>query len=76
MNYKKLINKYIMFIDKNSAWRLHKVIKITGRTLTILNPYKEKHRIHPSSTKILGMLKNRRVTGKSYKEYLEEITWK
>lgn len=76
MRYKDLLKKYVMYIDKDSAWRLAMVVKITGRTLTVLNPYGDRHRIHPSTTKILGRLKKRKVTGLTHNEYLEEITWK
>lgn len=71
----KLKGKYVMYLDKDSAQRLGKVTKINGKTLTIKNPYGEKHRIHPKNTKILGRLKKRKIRFKKMGDYLEEIEW-
>lgn len=80
MHKDKLKDKFILYIDKDSAWRLGKVKKIVGNTLTILNAYGERHRIHPTNgvgcKKILGVLKKRKIRFKTVREYLEEIEWK
>ena len=58
----KLKGKYISYLDKDSKYRVGRVIKITGNTLTITNALGEKHRIHPDKNKIFGQqLKNKLV---------------
>ncbi len=75
MHKDNLIKKYVMYIDKNSSFRMGRVVKVTGKTLTVKNAYKEKHRIHPDKNKILGVLKTKKIKGKKMFEYLEEIQW-
>lgn len=75
MHKDQLKGKYIMYIDKNSAYRIAKVVKVNGKILTIKNAYGIKHRIHPNKHKILGRVKKRKVRFKTQSEYLEEITW-
>lgn len=66
INYNKLKGKFITYLDKNKSWRTHKVIKITGKTLTVKDTLGIKHRVHPDKTTIFGrQLKNK----------IEEITW-
>lgn len=62
----KLKGKYVTYLDKDSKYRTHKVIKITGNTLTITNALGEKHRIHPDKNKIFGQ---------QLKTKLVEILW-
>ena len=75
MHKNDLKNRYVMYIDKNSAWRLGKVKKIVGNTLTVANCLKEKIRINPKTSKILGVLIKNKIKNKSYKDYLESIEW-
>ena len=67
MDKNKLKGKYVTYIDKNSSYRTHKVVKITGKTLTVEDTLGTKHRIHPDKLKILGRQK---------KKELEDIEWK
>lgn len=60
---------------KKGGCRLGKVIKITGNTLTVVDAYKERHRINTKNAQIFGVLKKRKVSGKTQDMYLEEIEW-
>lgn len=66
MHKDKLKGKFVTYLDKNSSYRTHKVVKITGLTLTVIDATGEKQRIHPKKNKIFGrQLKNK----------IEEIKW-
>jgi len=58
IEHTKLIGKWIAFLDKNQAFRVNKVIKIVGNRLTVENGIGQRIRIHPTTTKIIGMLIN------------------
>lgn len=69
---------YVLYMglgSKNTGWRLGKVTKIVGNTLTIQDAYKEKHRISRKTHKIFGVLIKRKIRGKTMPEYTEEIEW-
>jgi len=58
----KLKGKYVTYLDKEGKYRTHKVIKITGKTLTVKNKLDARYRIHPDKNKIFGrQLKNKLV---------------
>lgn len=62
----ELKGKYITYLW-NGSYRTHKVIKITGNTLTVKDAVGTKHRIHPKTNKIFG---------RQYpKRGLEKIKW-
>jgi hypothetical protein len=69
----KLLGKYVTYLWKPNgepigSYRTHKVVRISGRTLTVKDATGTKHRIHPKTTKILG---------RQYpKQGLEKIQWK
>lgn len=71
----KLLNKYIMYMNDQGKFCQGKVVKIVGRTLTIMDAYKEKHRIHPNTIHIYGVFKTTKIKFKKMSEYLEEIKW-
>lgn len=50
----KLKNCFVTYLDKNGKYRTHKVIKVTGKTLTVKNVLGERHRIHPKTHIIFG----------------------
>jgi hypothetical protein len=78
MHKDKLLGKYVMYENKGAkanGTRLGKVVKITGNTLTIIDAYKERHRIHCKTQRILGVLKKRKISGLTQEQYLEEIEW-
>lgn len=67
MHKDNLKGKYVKYIDKNGAYRIGKVVKINGKTLTVKGPTGERERIHPDKNKIFGrQLKNK----------IEEIEWR
>lgn len=49
----ELIGKYVSYI-LNGSYRTHKVVRVSGNTLTVMDAVGVKHRIHPKTTKILG----------------------
>lgn len=66
MNKDNLKGKYVTYLDRDSKYRTHKVMKVTGKTLTVQDALGVRHRIHPNKNKIFGrQLKNK----------LEEIEW-
>lgn len=78
MHKDKLKGRYVLYVglDRwNAGWRLGRVTKITGNTLTIKDAYREKHRIHTSTHNILGVLTKRKIRGLRLKDYTEEIEW-
>jgi len=82
MQKNKLKGKYVMFIDRQGKYRVEKVVKTTGNTLTLKNAYNEKHRIHSTKVygdrtknKILGVVIKRKIRLRTMHEYLEEIEW-
>ena len=54
MHKDQLKGKFVTYLDKQSKYRTHKVIKVTGLTLTVKNALGERHRIHPKTTLIFG----------------------
>lgn len=62
----QLKGKYVTYIDKQQAFRTHKVIKINGKTLTVIDAVGTRTRIHPDKNKILG---------RQLKKKIEEIIW-
>jgi hypothetical protein len=73
MKKDELKGKYVHYLDGHKKFRTGKVVNIVGRTLTVQNVLKEKTRIHPDKTKIIGVIRTRRKT--SIKD-AEEIEWK
>jgi len=65
MRKNKLLNKWVSYFDRGQ--REGKVIKVDGKTLTVINTLGEKTRIHPDKYKIVGVY----FGGK-----LEDIEWK
>lgn len=63
----KLLNKYVTYLDKNCQYRTEKVIKISGKTLTVKNVLGRGRRIHPDKYKIFG---------RQNKKLIELIKWK
>ena len=62
----KLKGKFVTYLDRDNKYRTHKVVKVTGKTLTVKDALGIKYRIHPKKNKIFGrQLKNK----------LEEIEW-
>ena len=57
----KLKGKYIMFFDKWSKQRVQKVIKITGRTVTVQDVVGTRMRLHPDKHKIVGVYYRKKV---------------
>jgi len=77
MNKKDLLNKYILYQDKDYQERTEKVTKIVGKTLTLKNAYGEFHRVHPDKIKIIGVYKKtKKLSGLKREEFIEEIEWK
>lgn len=73
-----LKGKYVMYMGlgkRCKGWRLGKVTKIVGNTLTIRDAYKEKHRISRKTHTIFGVLTKRKIHGLRLDEYTEEIEW-
>lgn len=61
----ELKNKYVKYFDKDGKIRVDKVVNINGNTLTVLNAYKERHRVNKD-----------KVLGRQYrKRGLEGIDW-
>lgn len=78
MHKDNLKGKYVLYsglAERCKGWRLGKVTKITGNTLTIKDAYKEKHRIHTKTHKIFGVLTKKKIRGLKLFEYTEEIEW-
>ena len=65
INKNKLIGKWVSYFYNGR--REGKVVKITGKTLTVKNAVGEKKRIHPNKYTILGVY---------YRKMLEDIDWK
>jgi hypothetical protein len=66
MHKDQLKGKYVTYLDKDGKYRSHKVVKVTGKTLTVKNCLGERHRIHPKKNKIFG---------RQLKSKLEKIEW-
>lgn len=62
----KLKGKHITYLDKNGSYRTHKVVRVTGKTLTVKNVLGVRYRIHPNKFKIFG---------RQRKKEIEEIIW-
>jgi len=62
-----LKGKYVSYLDSDGKYRIHKVIKINGNNLTVVDVNKVRHRIHPDTNKIFGR--------QFPKKGLEEIIW-
>jgi hypothetical protein len=77
MKKDELLNKYILYRNKDGHERTEKVVKIVGKTLTLKNAYKEHHRVHPDKYTIIGVYKKtKRLGGLHREEFIEEIDWK
>jgi hypothetical protein len=61
-----LLGKHVAYRDKDGKDRIHKVIKIVGKTLTVKDVLGDKTRIHPDKFKIYG---------RQLPKHLEEIDW-
>lgn len=63
----KLKGKFVTYLDKDGKYRTHKVIRVTGKTLTVKDIFGVKHRIHPDKCYIFG---------RQRKKDIEGIIWK
>ena len=66
MNKDKLKGCFVTYLDKDGKYRSHKVVKVTGLTLTVKDCLGVRHRIHPKKNKIFG---------RQLKKTMEEIEW-
>jgi hypothetical protein len=66
MHKDKLKGKHVTYLDKDGKYRTHKVVKVTGLTLTVKDCLGVRHRIHPKKNKIFG---------RQLKRTVEEIEW-
>ena len=57
----KLKGKYIVFFDKQSKQRVQKVIKITGKTVTVRDAVGTRMRLHPDKQRIVGVYYRKKV---------------
>ena len=62
----KLKGRFVTYLDRDSKYRTHKVVKVTGKTLTVQDALGVRHRIHPKRNKIFG---------RQLKKTMEEIEW-
>ena len=62
----KLKGCFVTYLDRDSKYRTHKVVKVTGKTLTVKDALGVRHRIHPKNFKIFGV---------QYKKKIEAIQW-
>lgn len=51
---KDIIGKHLVYID-TTGWRIHKVVKLDGNTITVADALGNRKRIHPETVKILGI---------------------
>jgi len=72
MKLESTIGKHIYFIDRCGAFRINKVISINGNTITTEDAVGGKERIHPETTKILGIV----IGTKDNSPILEQIEYK
>lgn len=63
----KLKGKWVSYHDKVRGQREGKVVKVSGKTLTVVNHVGERKRIHPDKITILGVY---------FRKKLESIEWK
>lgn len=70
----KLKGKYITYRDKDGSYRTHKVIKIEGLLLTVVDATGSRTRIHPDKTK--NKKYGVKIFGRQLKRSIEEINWK
>ena len=56
MKIDNIIGKYIYFIDRNSAWRIAKAVSVHGNTITTQDATGGKERLHPTTSKIFGVV--------------------
>lgn len=61
----ELVNKYVLYIDRDGKRRIEKVVKVKGFYVTVVNAVKTRHRVHKD--KILGR--------QFRKRGLEPINW-
>lgn len=69
----KLKGKYITYIDKEASFRTHKVTKITGRVLTVMDATGQKWRIKDGMRCRNG--NTIKILGRQLKNKIEEIQW-
>ena len=51
---KDIIGKHLAYID-TTGWRINKVVKLDGNTITVADVLGSRKRIHPETVKILGI---------------------
>jgi hypothetical protein len=56
MKINKIIGKPIYFIDKNGAWRISIATAVVGNTITTTDAVGGKERLHPTTSKIFGVV--------------------
>jgi len=56
MKINKIIGKPIYFIDKNGAWRISIATAVCGNTITTTDAVGGKERLHPATSKIIGVV--------------------
>lgn len=60
MKVNNTVGKYVFFIDKNSAYRINKVVSVHGNTITTQDAVGGKERIHPETTTIFGIVSDKK----------------
>jgi hypothetical protein len=56
MKINKIIGKPIYFIDRNGAWRISIATSVVGNTITVTDAVGGKERLHPTTSKIFGVV--------------------
>jgi len=49
-----LKGKFVSYFDKDSSYRTHEVMSVSGNTLTVRNVVGTRCRIHPDKQRIMG----------------------
>ena len=56
MKLNKIIGKPIYFIDCRGAWRISIATAVVGNTITVTDAVGSKERLHPTTSKIFGVV--------------------
>lgn len=60
-----LVGKHIKYLDKDGKYRVEKVVRVSGRYVTVVSAVKTRHRVHKD-----------KIFGRQFrKRGLEEIDW-
>jgi len=74
MHKDQLKGKYVTYLDKDGKYRTHKVIKVTGLTLTVKDCLNEKRRIHPKTTLIFGVQRKKEIINIDWRNKNEKMS--